>query len=127
MAEEPPTKPIELLDRITLLKRERRRAAVDDLGETAGGLGCLAVIVLLSAAIFGFPFSCGDIFDRYAAEVGHYDGSEIKWESWGDFSSLDDCRAAAIGLYNRYYRDGRAYTWSCLLKNGNGGYVSRHR
>ena len=63
---------------------------------------------------------------RYDAEVGYYEGESEKWDIWGDFSSLEECRDAAIARYNYYYRQGRAFTWSCLKKN-NGGYESRHR
>jgi hypothetical protein len=65
---------------------------------------------------------------RYAAEVGYYAGREVAWDLWGDFDDLDTCRSAAIARFNYYAaQNNRGYTWSCLLKNGKGGYVSRHR
>lgn len=64
---------------------------------------------------------------RYAAEVGHYAGEEVAWDLWGDFESLDECRNAAISRYNAYVaQNARAYSWSCLLKDGKGGYVERY-
>jgi hypothetical protein len=66
---------------------------------------------------------------RYDAEVGYYEGGSEKWETWGDFRSLDECRDAAIARFDRYnqVRDGRAFSWSCLKKGTDGGYESRHR
>jgi hypothetical protein len=66
---------------------------------------------------------------RYAAEVGYHHGEDIAWDLWGDFDDLDTCRSAAIARYNFYAveQQGRGFSWSCLLKNGKGGYASRHR
>jgi len=66
---------------------------------------------------------------RYDAEVGYYEGTAERWDVWGVFSSLDECRDAAISRYNYYNqeRQGRAFSWACLKKNHNGGYESRHR
>lgn len=64
----------------------------------------------------------------YAAEVGYYAGETIAWDVWGDFQSLEDCRNAAIARFNYYHtQNERAYSWACLMKNGKGGYASRHR
>jgi hypothetical protein len=70
---------------------------------------------------------CDYLSQKYAAEVGYYHGGEVAWDLWGDFKSLDECRDAAIARYNFYVSEKRGYSWSCLLKNGNGGYTSRHR
>ena len=66
---------------------------------------------------------------RYDAEVGYYEGESEKWDTWGNFGSLDQCRNAAIERFNYYNRDrgGRAFSWACLKKNSSGGYESRHR
>ena len=65
---------------------------------------------------------------RYAAEVGYYAGYEVAWDLWGDYESLDECREAAIARYNDYVaKRSRAYSWSCLLKDGKGGFVERYR
>jgi hypothetical protein len=71
----------------------------------------------------------GCLGDKYAAEVGYKSGEEEKWDIWGDFTSLDDCRVAAIAKYNFYNAgsSGRAVSWACLLKGSDGGYESRHR
>lgn len=78
----------------------------------------LAVLVLVLAGC-----------DRYAAEVGYRAGEETRWNIWGDFSSLDECREAAIAQFNVYESQsrGRAVSWACLLKSSDGGYESRHR
>ena len=82
----------------------------------------------LIATILGTMVGC-DYFwpSKYAAEVGVYHGEEIKWELWGDFGSLEECRNAALARYNFYFAQKRAQSWSCLLKNGKGGYASRQR
>ena len=66
---------------------------------------------------------------RYDAEVGYYESESEKWEYWGDFSSLDECRDAAMVRYNYYNQQGdvRAFSWACMKKNSSGGYESRHR
>lgn len=81
-------------------------------------------IVLMTTLLVA---GCGK--ERYAAEVGYYRGEEIAWDLWGDFESLDECRSHAIARYNFYAleQNGRGHSWSCLLKNGKGGYTSRHR
>jgi hypothetical protein len=56
----------------------------------------------------------GCIGDEYAAEVGYKAGSDTKWEIWGNFSSLDQCRDAAIARYRTYEQQGRAVSWACL-------------
>jgi hypothetical protein len=83
--------------------------------------------ILAVACVAGLLLSgCGN---RYDAEVGYYEGDSQEWDVWGDFSSLDECREAAIVRFNQYNRDsaGRAFSWSCLKKNSTGGYESRHR
>lgn len=65
--------------------------------------------------------------ERYAAEVGYYHGGEVKWDLWGDYKSLDECRDEAMDRFNIYADQKRGYSWSCLLKNADGGYESRHR
>lgn len=84
----------------------------------------LSVTLLASWALLLSGCSFGE---EYAAEVGYYSGGEIAWEIWGDFGSLDECRTAAIDRYNFYFSENRAYSWACLLKDGDGGYESRHR
>lgn len=79
--------------------------------------------VSLASALMG----CDALSDRYTAEVGYYADGETKWDLWGDYTSLDECRSVAIERYNFYVSQQRAHTWSCLLKNGKGGYASRHR
>jgi hypothetical protein len=83
----------------------------------------LAPLALSSAACEDFRPK------RYAIEVGYYRGTGIEWEIWGDFPTLEECRNQAIARYNFYEveQHGRAYSWACLLKNGKGGYASRHR
>src|SRR5215207_3575409 len=69
---------------------------------------------------------CDSFGEKYAAEVGYRAGGEIKWEIWGDYASLDECRNAAIPRYNHYWADNRrATSWACLKKNRSGGYESR--
>lgn len=88
----------------------------------------LTVLVPLLLAA-GMP-GCDNLSPkRYAAEVGYYRGTEIGWDIWGDFPTLEECRSEAIARYNFYEVEqrGRAYSWACLLKNGKGGYASRHR
>lgn len=82
-----------------------------------------AILIVLPSILSG----CDAFFPRYAAEVGYYQGGETKWDLWGDFSNLDECRDAAISRYNFYAATNRAHAWSCLLKNGKGGFTSRHR
>ena len=74
--------------------------------------------LLLAAAVLLTLAGC----DRYAAEVGYKAGEETKWNIWGDFDSLDGCRAAAIAQYNYYNSQGpgRAVSWACLVKSGDG-------
>ncbi len=81
------------------------------------GFGAFSAFVLAGCS-FG---------EEYAAEVGFYSGGEVAWEIWGDFGSLEECRNAAIDRYNLYFREDRAVSWACLLKDGEGGYESRHR
>lgn len=71
----------------------------------------------------------GCVFDKYAAEVGYRNGEGVTWDIWGDFTSLDDCREAAISRFNslNFESPGRATSWACLLKDGSGGFESRHR
>jgi hypothetical protein len=85
-----------------------------------------AVVVLCTvlAGCDGLSFG-----STYAAEVGYYEGSEVKWEVWGDFGSLDACRSAAIARFNQHNQQssGKATSWACLKKSGDGGYEGRHR
>lgn len=83
----------------------------------------IAATVIVSAALSGCEFGS----ERYDAEVGYYEGGQTRWDLWGDFKTLEACRSAAIGRYNAYFAQKRAYTWSCLKKNGSGGYSTRHR
>jgi hypothetical protein len=75
---------------------------------------------------------------RYAAEVGfcretsreppgRCEDEPYDWDVWGDFHTLSECQSVATSKYNEYWKLGRAYSWACLLKNGKGGYTSRHR
>ena len=79
-------------------------------------------------AVF-FLSGCGPLGSTYAAEVGYYEGDQIKWAVWGDFGSLDECRNSAISRFNYYNQasPGRATSWACLKKNRDGSYESRHR
>ena len=81
-------------------------------------------ILIASVAVF-LLLGCS----RYDAEVGYYEGESQHWDIWGDFSSLEECRDAAIARFNHYNRDraGRAFSWACLKKSTSGGYESRHR
>lgn len=97
-------------------------------------MGFIARSLIAAAVIFGAVVLYTHIAavlqpSRYAAEVGYYRGTEVAWDLWGDFSSLDGCRQEAIARYNFYAVEqrGRGHSWSCLLKNGKGGYTSRHR
>jgi hypothetical protein len=72
-------------------------------------------------------FLSGCIGEKYAAEVGYFQDGETKFKVWGDFTSLEDYRAAATARYNFYFKENHAQSWSCLKKNGKGGYASRHR
>lgn len=85
----------------------------------------------VSAILFALGLAACDVFgqSRYAAEVGYYRGEEVAWDLWGDFTTLDECKSQAIARYNFYavQQHGRGHSWSCLLKNANGGYESRHR
>jgi hypothetical protein len=87
-------------------------------------LGRGLAVIATGLSVFG----CDSVLPaRYAAEVGYYHGEEIRWEIWGDFQSLEACRNEAISRYNWYFRKEQAQSWSCLKKNGKGGYASRHR
>lgn len=70
-----------------------------------------------------------ELGSRYASEVGWYEGGSERWSISGDFTSLDDCRSAAIAQFNSVNAEspGRAFSWACLKKNSDGGYESRHR
>lgn len=73
--------------------------------------------------------ACGPLGSTYAAEVGYYEGDQVKWEIWGNYASLDECRGSAIAKFNYYNQasPGRATSWACLKRNRSGGYESRHR
>lgn len=78
--------------------------------------------------VVGFCLPLAGCGENYAAEVGYRAGTETRWDIWGDFTSLEECQNAAIARYNFYFADNRrAVSWSCLKKNGSGGYASRHR
>jgi hypothetical protein len=64
---------------------------------------------------------------RFAAEVGYYEAGQLRWDIFGDFASLEECQSNAVARFNHYHAEKRAHSWSCLLKNGKGGYTSRHR
>ena len=82
-------------------------------------------LTFFASVSFIFLLGCS----QYDAEVGYYENAGKKWEIWGNFRSLKECRDAAIARYNAYNRnqDGRAFSWACLKKNRSGGYESRHR
>ena len=85
----------------------------------------LIIAVVLAIIYFG---GWGFWQKHYAAEVGYYAGEQVSWDLWGDFTSLDECRNAAIDRYNFYYaHNHRGYAWSCLEKDGNGGYTERFK
>jgi hypothetical protein len=88
-------------------------------------MGLVKLVTTLAIAI-GIA-ACSGFGERYAAEVGYQQGSETRWDIWGDYTSLDECRTAAMDRYNQYYAEGRATSWACLKKNREGGYESRHR
>lgn len=66
---------------------------------------------------------------RYDAEVGYYKDGEERFDVWGNFSSLDECKDAAIYRYHsyNYNKEGSAFSWACLKKNRSGGYEKRLR
>ena len=70
-----------------------------------------------------------DLGSKYASEIGWREGTAEKWNVSGDFASLDECRSAAIAQFNSINarNPGQAFSWACLKKNSDGGYVSRHR
>jgi hypothetical protein len=72
--------------------------------------------------------ACG-LGGNYASEVGWREGGKERWNISGDFSSLDECRTAAISEYNSINarNPGQAFSWACLKKNSDGSYESRHR
>ena len=92
----------------------------------ATGCYSLCGCVLLSLVAMGL-YGC--IGERFAAEVGYHRGTEIAYDIWGDFDSLEECRDHAIARFNQLNREseGRATSWACLKKNGDGGYERRHR
>ncbi len=76
------------------------------------------------------PLIVGCVFgSKYAVEIGYYEGGTEQWNIYGDYSSLDECRDAAIAQFNNVNsrNPGRAFSWACLKKNSDGGYESRHR
>lgn len=88
----------------------------------------LIIAIIAALLYFGYFPSWGFWQTHYAAEVGYYRGQTVAWDLWGDFTDLDECRSAAINRYNFYSGDNqRGYTWSCLEKDGKGGYTTRHR
>lgn len=88
----------------------------------------IIIAIVVALMYFGYIPGWGFWQSHYVAEVGYYQGDQVAWDLWGDFTDLDECRNAAIGRYNYYYvQNQRAYTWSCLEKNGKGGYSTRHR
>jgi hypothetical protein len=86
-------------------------------------------IAMLAAIALAGCDNLPSIGGRYAAEVGYYQGEKQAWDIWGEFGSLDECRAAAIARFNSYNAQspGRAFSWACLKKNRDGSYESRHR
>lgn len=88
---------------------------------------------MIDKSVLAVIFACGltgCVFgDRYSSEVGWYEGRSERWDISGDYDSLDACRAAAIGQFNRINAEspGRAFSWACLKKASDGGYESRHR
>lgn len=92
---------------------------------------CVVLSMLVTAGALLTPTQ------RYAAEVGYckeprdthgYCHEEpLVWDIWGEFPTLSDCRSAATSRYGELWRSGQAHDWSCLLKNGQGGYASRYK
>lgn len=82
--------------------------------------------VVLGVTLALILAGCSNPFEKYAAEVGYYQGSDTKWEIWGEMS-LDDCKTAAMTRYNHYYSERRAVSWACLKLGSDGSYLSRHR
>jgi uncharacterized protein YceK len=81
---------------------------------------------LIGIAALALLAGCSSPFDKYAAEVGYYQGTETRWEIWGEMD-LEACKAAAIARYNFYFADRRAVSWACLKLGRDGSYLSRHR
>jgi hypothetical protein len=84
------------------------------------------------ASSLAFSFSllasgCDAPPNRYSAEVAYFEDGQLQWDLWGDFTSLETCRSDAISHYNHFLQQKRAQSWSCLLKDGKGGYTSRHQ
>ena len=90
------------------------------IATTAAGL-----LLCIGTACDGVPL----LGAKYAVEIGYYEGASEKWEIAGDYSSLDECRDAAMAKFSAYNSRsaGRAYSWACLKKSSSGGYESRHR
>lgn len=59
---------------------------------------------------------------QYQAEVGYYDGGEMKWYR-GEMTSYERCIHEAVWKYNNVNRearnDDRAFSWICLKWVGN--------
>ncbi|MBV7427020.1 MULTISPECIES: hypothetical protein [unclassified Acidovorax] len=83
---------------------------------------------LLLAAMCSLT-ACGLGGGSYASEVGWREGGKERWNISGDFSSLDECRTAAMAEYNSINsrHPGQAFSWACLKKNSDSSYESRHR
>lgn len=85
---------------------------------------------IASSLMFGISLlasGCDAAPNRYSAEVVYLSNGQLQWDLWGDFASLEACRRDASKHYNHFLQQKRAHSWSCLLKDGKGGYTSRHR
>lgn len=95
------------------------------------GTTSLAVVALFGFVLFWLISSSAGFLlgSHYAAEVGYHQGDSQRFDVWGDFGTLDECRSAAIARFNYYNRENprRAFSWACLKKNRSGGFESRHR
>lgn len=93
--------------------------------ENDGSFTAGAILILAAGLLWYFePFSSNEV---YTAEVGYYEGGQIKYAYEYNYPDLETCRAYARATYGYYNTQNRAQSWSCLLTDSGGRYLSRHR
>ncbi len=66
--------------------------------------------------------------EHYAAELGFYQDGRLRWDVSGDYPTFEACKAAAVARHEVYVRQGREFSWACLLKDpATGAYSHRYR
>lgn len=81
-------------------------------------MGVLTKVILGIAVMGAVSEGCTPLV-KYQAEVGYYDGQDMKW-FYGNMTTYKDCMNEAIWKFNDLNRgsDGRAFSWICLQWSG---------